>query len=184
MIHAHPKQQNRTPPRPQRRRQVDAWLLRFQEGEEAWSVCDALLHFAACPQEARIFAAQTLRCKAQRDLEELPSGVWRDFRASLTALLVESEQRRYGEQISVQLALALAAVAAHVPAQEWGGSVIGWLQQSLSAQEQGVALPCLLHVMLVLPQEAGSYKHAVRPARRLEFKRELSAAVGKSSQMR
>ena len=138
------------------------------------------MHFAACPQEARIFAAQTLRCKAQRDLEELPPGVWRDFRGSLTALLVESEQRRYGEQISVQLALALAAVAAHVPAQEWGGSVIGWLQQSLSAQEQAVALPCLLHVMLVLPQEAGSYKHAVRPARRLEFKRELSAAVGEA----
>ena len=165
---------------------MDAWLLEFQEGEEAWQVCDALLHFSACPPEVRLFAAQTLRCKAQRDLEELPAGVWRDFRDSLLVLLVESEQQRYGEQVSVQLALAIAAVAAHVPAEAWGGgageaaSVVAWLQRSLSAQEPAVALPCLLHVMLVLPQEAGSYKHAIRPARRLEFKRELSAAVGES----
>lgn len=40
----------------------------------AAQVTDAFLHAATSPFEVQLFCAQTLRCKVQRDFEELPPG--------------------------------------------------------------------------------------------------------------
>lgn len=60
---------------------------------------------------------------------------------------------------TLQLCLALAALAAHTPATEWdegatvgseGAGIIGWLQRQLGTQPD--AVPALLEVLTVLVQ--------------------------------
>lgn len=52
-----------------------------------------------------------------------------------------------------QLCLAVAALAAHLPAVQWGPSgVVGWLVQRLGGEPQAVSLPCMLELLTVLPQ--------------------------------
>lgn len=83
-----------------------------------------------------------------------------------------------------QLSVALAALAAHLPAAEWGpGGAIGWLASHLASQPQEVALPCMLELLTVLPQEAGSYQPAVRPERRRALHEEMLAAVPQALQV-
>lgn len=52
-----------------------------------------------------------------------------------------------------QLCLAVAALAAHLPAVQWGPTgVVGWLVQRLGGEPQAVSLPCMLELLTVLPQ--------------------------------
>lgn len=89
--------------------------------------------------------------QVQRDFEELPASAAEALRASLLELLV-----RYASAaaaVRTQLCLALAAMAAHVPAQQWGkGGIVGWLADNLGRQQQDVALPCMLELLTVIPE--------------------------------
>jgi transportin-3 len=105
-----------------------------------------------------------------------PPGAATSLRDSLVAALL----RFAGGPASVRtvLCLALAALAAHLPGDAWGaGGALPALAARLSAEPPERALPCLLQLLVVFPQEAGSWRPAVRPERRRAYAAELSAAT-------
>lgn len=131
--------------------QANKWLEAFQQSAEAWQVSNDILHAPGAGMEAHYFAAQTLRTKVQRDFEELPAGAAGALRDSLVALLVQHCSG--SAAVRTQLCLAVAALAAHLPAVQWGPSgVVGWLAQRLGGEPQTVSLPCMLELLTVLPQ--------------------------------
>ena len=92
--------------------------------------------------------------QVQRDYEELPAGAALQLRDSLVNLLVKHCQGN--APVRTQLCLAIAALAAHLPAVQWGPEgVVGWLAQRLGSEPQAVSLPCMLELLTVLPQVGG-----------------------------
>ena len=77
------------------------------------------------------------------------------------------------------LCLALAGLSAHTPPQQWGhpDGALGALTARLGGEPKDRALPCLLQLLVVLPQEAGSHRPAIRPERRRAYAAELLAAA-------
>eukprot|EP00879_Flechtneria_rotunda_P018208 GHRR01019098.1.p2 GENE.GHRR01019098.1~~GHRR01019098.1.p2 ORF type:complete len:293 (+),score=112.18 GHRR01019098.1:708-1586(+) len=114
--------------------------------------------------------------QVQRDFEELPPEAVPQLRDSLLQLLL-----RFGKgtpSVRTQLCLAMAALAAHLPAAQWGeGGVLRWLMERFSGQDPAVAMSCMLELLTVLPQEADSRKISCRPERRAAFQAELRAAI-------
>ncbi|KAI3438282.1 hypothetical protein D9Q98_000717 [Chlorella vulgaris] len=162
--------------------QANKWLEAFQQAIEAWQVSNDILHTPSAGMEAHYFAAQTLRTKVQRDFEELPAGAAGALRDSLVAMLVQHCSG--SAAVRTQLCLAIAALAAHLPASQWGPSgVVGWLAQRLGGEPQNVSLPCMLELLTVLPQEASSYQPAVRPERRRAVLDEMMAAAPQALQI-
>ncbi|CAI5502615.1 unnamed protein product [Closterium sp. Naga37s-1] len=156
------------------RREASKWLEAFQQSMDAWQISDRLLHDESSSMEVRYFCAQTLRTKVQRDFEELPQGSTPSLRASLLGLLAKF--RNGPAAVRTQLCLAIAALAAHTPAGEWGeGGVVYWLRQQLAAQPESA--PALLELLTVVVQEVGAHKLAVRPERRRQFSAELVACA-------
>ncbi|KAG2431638.1 hypothetical protein HYH02_013215 [Chlamydomonas schloesseri] len=144
--------------------------------------------------EAQYFSAQTLRTKVQRDFEELPGEAVDSLRESLLQLLIRFSKG--APPVRTQLCLGLAALAVHVPVDRWtlpaaagggggGGAeqqqqagVVRWFAAKFGALPPDTALPCMLELLTVLPQEVHSYKIAVRPERRRSFAAELMANTG------
>lgn len=55
--------------------------------------------------------------------------------------------------VRTQLCLAIAALAAHLPATQWGeGGVLRWLMDKFSGQDPAMAMSCMLELLTVLPQ--------------------------------
>eukprot|EP00850_Spirogloea_muscicola_P000526 SM000002S05606 [mRNA] locus=s2:1152982:1161233:- [translate_table: standard] len=164
-------------PDPEVRSAANRWLEDFQQTVEAWQVSDSLLHSPTSSLEVQYFCAQTLRTKIQRDFEELPPGAPVSLRDSLLALLFKFLYLGGPAAVRTQLCLAIAAVAAHLPQDKWGpsGGIVTWLGDQLSSNLEAYA--GLLEILTVLPQEASSYKIAIRPERRRQFISELVAAV-------
>lgn len=87
----------------------------------------------------------------QRDFEELPASAVEALRSSLLKLLLRFAHGPL--PVRTQLCLAIAAMAAHVPSQQWGqGGIVQWLADSVGRQNQDVALPCMLELLTVLPE--------------------------------
>jgi transportin-3 len=188
---------------------ADRWLEAWQQTPGAWSVADAVLHQPSSPMEAQHFCAQTLKAKSQRDFEELPGQAAASLRESLLQLLLRFS--RGAPPVRTQLCLALAALAAHLPAANWpaeseaggagaaaaggslltspppgappaqaatpGGNVVRWFAHRFRNEPPEAALPCVLEMLTVLPQEVDAQAIALRPERRREFASELRAAV-------
>jgi hypothetical protein len=88
----------------------------------------------------------------QRDFEELPPEAVPALRDSLFSLLLRFAAAR-AAAVRTQLALALAALAAHVPAGGWGeGGVLRWFAERFASQASDVGLSCMLEMLTVLPQ--------------------------------
>ncbi|KAI7846036.1 hypothetical protein COHA_000403 [Chlorella ohadii] len=173
---------------PDVKEQANKWLEQFQGSAEAWQVTNDILHNAGAGMEAHYFCAQTLRTKVQRDFEELPAGAALSLRDSLVSLLVKHCQVwgavMGNAAVRTQLCLAIAALAAHLPAVQWGQQgVVGWLAQRLGGEAQTVSLPCMLELLTVLPQEASSYQPAVRPERRRQVQDEMLAYAPQALQI-
>ncbi|KAH9568191.1 hypothetical protein CY35_03G065200 [Sphagnum magellanicum] len=135
-------------PDPQIRTAANRWLDEFQHTMEAWQV--------------------------QRDFEDLPPSAPLSLRSSLMTLLMKFCQGP--ATVRTQLCLAMAALAVQISAEEWGqGGVVHWLGCELGSQPE--AIPVLLELLAVFPQEANSYKIAVRPERRRQFHRDLVGSV-------
>ncbi|GLC47401.1 hypothetical protein PLESTB_001959900 [Pleodorina starrii] len=157
--------------------EADRWLEQWQQSVEAWSVADGVLHDPSSSMEAQYFCAQTLRTKVQRDFEELPPDAVDSLRESLLQLLIRFSKG--APPVRTQLCLGLAALAVHVPSERWGdGGVVRWFALKFSPLPPDLALPCMLELLTVLPQEVHSYKIAVRPERRRAFSGELQANTG------
>lgn len=89
--------------------------------------------------------------QVQRDYEELPADAVPQLRDSILALLL-----RFGKgtpAVRTQLCLAMAALAAHLPAAQWSeGGVLRWLMERFAGQDPEIALGCMLELLTVLPQ--------------------------------
>lgn len=158
------------------RDEANRWLEQWQSSQEAWSLAHALLDDANAGLETHYFAAQTLRTKVQRDFEELPADAAQSLRESLVTQLLRYAQGH--PPVRTQLSLAIAALAMHLPAAQWGeGGAIGWLTQRLGREQPQSALPCMLELLTVIPQEAGSYHPSLRPERRRQAHQEMVAAT-------
>lgn len=89
--------------------------------------------------------------QVQRDFEELPPEAAEALRASILNLLIRFATG--AAAVRTQLCLAMAAMAAHIPAKQWGqGGIVVWLAEHLSNQAQDVALPCMLELLTVIPE--------------------------------
>jgi len=77
--------------------------------------------------------------------------------------------------VRTQLAVTMASLAAHLPAAEWDGiGALQWLAIRMTGDGSNPSrFSCLLELLIVFPQEAGSYRPAVHPERRRSFAREL-----------
>ncbi|KAF6259150.1 armadillo-type protein [Scenedesmus sp. NREL 46B-D3] len=164
------------------RSEADRWLERWQSSSEAWTVANAILHNPSSEPEYTYFCAQTLKTKVQRDYEELPAEAVPQLRDSVLQLLL-----RFGRgapAVRTQLCLAMAALAAHLPAAQWSeGGVLRWLMERFNGQDPAVAMSCMLELLTVLPQEADSRKIACRPERRAAFAAELRAVIPDALQL-
>lgn len=134
-------------------------------------MCDSLLHDPTSTQEVNFFCSQTLKRKVQRDFSDLPAEAALLLRDSLLTLLLKHEEG----PVRTQLALAVASLAAHVPANDWDGiGALRWLAIRLTrSEDNAAALSCLLELLVVFPQEAGSFRPAVHPNRRRAFTKEM-----------
>ncbi|XP_012852980.1 PREDICTED: transportin-3 [Erythranthe guttata] len=156
------------------RMQADRWLQDFQRTIDAWQVADNLLHDTASNIETLIFCSQTLRSKVQRDFEELPSEAFRPLRVSLNTLL--KSFHKGPPKVRTQISLAVAALAVHVPAEDWGdGGIVTWIRDEMSSHPEFI--PSFLELLRVLPEEVFNYKIAVRPDRRRNFEDELASGM-------
>ncbi|KAL0385008.1 UNVERIFIED_CONTAM: Transportin MOS14 [Sesamum radiatum] len=156
------------------RMQADRWLQDFQRTIDAWQVADNLLHDTASNIETLIFCSQTLRSKVQRDFEELPSEAFRPLRVSLNTLL--KAFHKGPPKVRTQISLAVAALAVHVPAEDWGdGGIVNWLRDEMNSNPEYI--PSFLELLRVLPEEVFNYKIAVRPDRRRSFENELASGM-------
>ncbi|CAL5386568.1 unnamed protein product [Camellia sinensis] len=110
-------------------------------------VSDNLLHDASSSQETLIVCSQTLRSKVQRDFEELPSEAFRPLRDLLN--LIENISQR--PPLKLEPSLAVAALAVHVPAKDWGdGGIINWLRDETNSHPE--CIPSFLELLRVLPE--------------------------------
>lgn len=156
------------------RLQADRWLQEFQRTLDAWQVADNLLHDSSSNLETLIFCSQTLKSKVQRDFEELPSEAFRPLRDSLNSLLKTFSKGP--PKVRTQISLAVAALAVHVPAEDWGGGgIVIWLRDEINTHHE--VIPSFLELLKVLPEEIFNYKIAARPDRRRQFEKELAAAI-------
>ncbi|GMQ10378.1 hypothetical protein CsSME_00053399 [Camellia sinensis var. sinensis] len=113
------------------------------------TVSDNLLHDASSNQETLIFCSQTLRSKVQRDFEELPSEAFRPLRDSLNSLL--KTFHKGPPKVRTQISLAVAALAVHVPAKDWGdGGIVSWLRDEMNSHPE--CIPSFLELLRVLPE--------------------------------
>ncbi|KAL6641081.1 hypothetical protein ACP70R_019262 [Stipagrostis hirtigluma subsp. patula] len=153
---------------------ADRWLQQFQHTLDAWQVADSLLHDESSNLETLIFCSQTLRSKVQRDFEELPSEAFRPLQASLYELL--KKFNKGPPKVRTQICIAIAALAVHVPVEDWGaGGIVNWLSDEMNAQPEFI--PGFLELLIVLPQETSSYKIAARPERRRQFESDLCSSA-------
>ncbi|XP_075503417.1 LOW QUALITY PROTEIN: transportin MOS14 [Primulina tabacum] len=156
------------------RMQADRWLQDFQRTLDAWQVADNLLHDTDSNLETSIFCSQTLRSKVQRDFEELPSEAFRPLRVSLNTLL--KSFHKGPPKVRTQISLAVAGLAVHVPAKDWGdGGIINWIRDEMNVHPE--YLPSFLELLRVLPEEVFNYKISVRPDRRRNFEDELASGM-------
>jgi transportin-3 len=96
----------------------------------------------------------------QRDFEELPLPAVHSLQETLVQLTLQ--HARSSPAIRTQLCLALAALALHLPPNEWvngaagnGSGQIGvvyWLWARFGGQAPDIALPCMLELLTVLPE--------------------------------
>ncbi|KAK3157782.1 hypothetical protein QOZ80_2AG0127920 [Eleusine coracana subsp. coracana] len=153
---------------------ADRWLQEFQHTLDAWQVADSLLHDESSNLETLIFCSQTLRSKVQRDFEELPSEAFRPLQDSLYVLL--KKFNKGPPKVRTQICIAIAALAVHVPVEDWGaGGIVNWLIDEMKAQPEFI--PGFLELLIILPQETSSYKIAARPERRRQFESDLRSSA-------
>ncbi|KAL3655332.1 Transportin mos14 [Castilleja foliolosa] len=156
------------------RMEADRWLQKFQRTIDAWQAADNLLHDSASNIETLIFCSQTLRSKVQRDFEELPSEAFRQLRVSLNTLL--KSLHKGPPKVRTQISLAVAALAVHVPGEEWGdGGIMNWIRAEMNSHPE--CIPSFLELLKVLPEEIFNYKISVRPDRRRTFENELASGM-------
>jgi hypothetical protein len=123
------------PSEPAARQQALHFLERFQNTVDAWNVSLNILSQASAAAELRFFAAQTLKHKVVADFAQLDSTMVASLRDTLLTLLTSGGESK---RMRNQLDLALAALVAQGPVDQWASPV----EELLSAEMLGV-LACI-----------------------------------------
>lgn len=171
------------------RREADKWLLDFQTSVAAWETAASALEENGVAEagtsgrsdgtmeEVQFIAAQTLATKVRRDFDELPSAASiESLREAVVKNLVHFMSKQRLSPVCPQLCIAVAAMAGHMDSASWGGNVVTWIRQRLEQEQPTVAVPCMMHLLSVLPEEAETRRH-LRPERRKQFIAELTLCV-------
>lgn len=126
--------------------QATEYLEQFQKSPEAWTFGHAVLQSETISDEAKLFAASTLKGKITYDLHQLPRDSLISLRDSLINLLVV--YRNGLRPIRTQLCICLAGLALQML--EWR-DVIDLVVQALGTDAQRSIV--LLEFLTVLPEE-------------------------------
>ncbi|KAI9011165.1 armadillo-type protein [Gaertneriomyces semiglobifer] len=128
------------------RKEADTWLNDFQKTPNAWAISDQLLRTETLPQEARLFAAQTLRQKVEFDFSQLEPSAQERLKESLIAFL--HNYRAGPKSVLKQLSLSLADLAIQLSA--WTDPVRELI--AVFGKNAEMISP-LLEFLIVLPEE-------------------------------
>lgn len=135
-------------PNVQEKEKASFWLGEFQRSVFAWETADQLLHLKQ-DVESTYFAAQTMRTKILYSFRELPPDSHEGLKQSL---LTHIEQLcGYSPALTTQLALAVCDLALQMP--QWKVPALTFIEK-YSKDIQ--ALPYLLEILTVLPEEVNS----------------------------
>lgn len=111
-------------------------------------------------------------CQVQEDFDELPPDSHSSLLHSLITLLVKYSLGF--SPVKTQLCLALASFVAQAPASHWEGrGSVQWFASRLGQEPKEVAVPCMLEMLEVLPEEADSAHVSLTSRRREDFRQEL-----------
>jgi len=154
------------------------WLQRFQQAPEAWPIVHDLLTNSN-EELVQHFSAHTLVAKLRAG-HLPPAGAFGVNGGGVDELVLRYIGRfRSGpSSVRLQLCVALASATLWKPAASDGP----WLQNCLSyfdvSQAGAEALPCLLELLGVIPEEAANRKIVVEHARRLAFASNMLLSTG------
>lgn len=153
-------------PEPQGKERASAWLGEFQKSMFSWQISDQLLRLQR-DIESCYFAAQTMKMKIQYSFYELPPEMHSSLRDSLLTHL--ESLKDLSQAIVTQLALAVADLAIQMTS--WK-SCVQMLIEKYGNDES--ALPFLLEILTVLPEEVHSRSLRVGTNRRTEVIEDLA----------
>lgn len=128
------------------KKQAAQFLEDFQRGNEAWTTCHELLADINKPDQAKIFAAQTLKSKITWDFYQVPESSRMGLKTSLIHLLESNVDKRV---VARHLSVALANLALQFIG--WQNVVPEMVSKFGSKSEK--ELMCLLEFLKVLPEE-------------------------------
>ncbi|KAK5107770.1 hypothetical protein LTR62_000694 [Meristemomyces frigidus] len=126
--------------------QAHEYLERFQKSEEAWNSTFAILQSPQATDEAKLFAATTLKGKIIFDFHQLPREALSQLRETMLSLL--ATYAKGPRPIRTQLSVCLANLA--IQMLEWKG-VLEMVVSRLGSDPSSIA--CVLEFLHVLPEE-------------------------------
>ncbi|KAJ9630988.1 Nuclear import receptor [Taxawa tesnikishii (nom. ined.)] len=127
--------------------QAHEFLEHFQKSTDAWTTTFAILQASEATDEARLFAATTLKGKIIFDLHQLPHESLPQLRDTLLRLL--TAYSKGPKPIRTQLCVCLANLA--IQMLEWK-DVLQSVVSTLGNDPNGIL--CVLEFLKVLPEEA------------------------------
>ncbi|KAK4629527.1 hypothetical protein CLAFUW4_07856 [Fulvia fulva] len=126
--------------------QAHTFLEQFQKSAEAWTSTFAILQSAGSTDEAKLFAATTLKGKIVFDFHQLPRESWPQLRETL--LQVVASYAKGPKPIRTQLCVCLANLA--ILMLDWK-NVLQTVVSTLGSDQSGIS--CVLEFLHVLPEE-------------------------------
>jgi transportin-3 len=126
--------------------EAHTFLEQFQKSSEAWTSSFEILQASASDDQAKLFAATTLKGKIVFDFYQLPREALPQLRDSIISLL--ATYAKGPKPIRTQLCVCLANVA--IQMLEWK-DVLGTVVSALGSDPNSIA--CVLEFIHVLPEE-------------------------------
>jgi transportin-3 len=126
--------------------EAHTFLEQFQKSSEAWTSSFEILQAPASDDQAKLFAATTLKGKIVFDFYQLPREALPQLRDSIISLL--ATYAKGPKPIRTQLCVCLANVA--IQMLEWK-DVLGTVVSALGSDPNSIA--CVLEFIHVLPEE-------------------------------
>ncbi|BFZ53805.1 Nuclear import receptor [Savitreella phatthalungensis] len=152
------------------RDRANEYLEKFQKSVDAWQATHAILAAPesdpSATQEARLFAAQTLRRKLQLDVHQLPRESMAPLRDSLLQML--TTYATAPKALRTQLCVALATLALHMS--DWADPVSDVSRMLVGdASSAGVsAWETLLSFLTILPEEVNESRRTLLSEQELQ----------------
>ncbi|KAM3419573.1 hypothetical protein BST61_g2913 [Cercospora zeina] len=126
--------------------QAHGFLEQFQKSQDAWTHTFSILQSAQSTDEAKLFAATTLKGKIIFDFHQIPRESWPQLRDTLLATV--AQYAKGPKPIRTQLCVCLANLA--ILMLDWK-NVLQTVVSTLGSDQAGIS--CVLEFLHVLPEE-------------------------------